>query len=136
MEDFYKQKIVWIELTDNPNFYLDEDNFLLNNTIFFIIGDRLEYLISFLNSKVCKWFFTKMAATSGVGTTRWIKIYIEKILIPKSINPEIETSLISHIKDIQNKKALGINTLELENKIENIIFELFNFTKEEISLLQ
>ena len=135
MEDFYKQKIVWIELTDNPNFYLDENNFLLNNTIFFINGNRLEYLVAFLNSKVCKWFFTKMAATSGVGTTRWIKIYIEKILVPEFINTEFEISLISYVKEIQCKKALGLETIELENKIDNIIFALFNFTTEEINFM-
>src|SRR6185503_6337666 len=46
MEDFSKQKIVWIELTDHPNFCLDEQSYFTNNTVFFLTGDRLTYILS------------------------------------------------------------------------------------------
>jgi hypothetical protein len=80
--DFSKPKIIWIELTDHPNFTLDTSSYHLNNTVFFMIGDSLKYIISFLNSKVCEWYFDKICATSGVGTRRWIKMYIDQIRIP------------------------------------------------------
>ncbi|MBF0761791.1 type II restriction endonuclease, partial [Dysgonomonas mossii] len=43
MDDFSKQKIIWIELTDHPNFALDLDGYYINNTVFFITGKHLKY---------------------------------------------------------------------------------------------
>ena len=82
MDDFNKQKIVWIELTDHPNFALDEKGYYINNTVFFMTGENLKYILAFLNSKICEWYFDKICATSGVGTRRWIKMYIDQICIP------------------------------------------------------
>jgi hypothetical protein len=135
MEDFSKQKIVWIELTDHPNFCLDEQSFFTNNTVFFLNGDRLNYLLSFLNSRLCEWYFTKVAATSGAGTRRWIKIYIEQICIPKSPPIETENALSELAHQIQKLKAVCVDTTELENKVDTQIFKLFNITEEEIAYI-
>ena len=135
-EDFYRPKIVWIELTNNPNFYLDNNNYLINNTIFFINGERLEYLVSFLNSNVCKWYFTKLAATSGVGTTRWIKIYIEQLRVPMNLDPLIEKSLTNLSKEIQSQKSENINTDQLEIEVNQKIYSLFALDAEEIDFIE
>src|SRR5690606_40525333 len=54
IEDFSRPKIVWLELTNDANFCLDDDGYYINNTIFFISGNHLEYLTAFLNSNVCE----------------------------------------------------------------------------------
>ncbi|WP_213278972.1 TaqI-like C-terminal specificity domain-containing protein [Chryseobacterium indologenes] len=136
MEDFYRPKIVWIELTNNPNFCLDKNNYLLNNTIFFISGERLEYLVSYLNSNVCKWYFTKLAATSGVGTTRWIKIYIEQLRVPMRIDPTTEELFTNLAKEIQTQKSKNINTDYLENLVNQRMYNLFELNDEEISFIE
>lgn len=136
MDDFSKQKIVWLELTDHPNFCLDDRGYFINNTVFFITGDRLPYILSFLNSKLCEWYFTKIAATSGAGTRRWIKIYIEQICIPKNIKKENENLLESLVNEIQNLKQVKANTRELEDKVEAEIFKLFNLSDEEVEFVE
>ncbi|WP_051289098.1 TaqI-like C-terminal specificity domain-containing protein [Chryseobacterium daeguense] len=136
MEDFYRPKIVWIELTNNPNFCLDKNNYLLNNTIFFISGERLEYLVSYLNSNVCKWYFNKLAATSGVGTTRWIKIYIEQLRVPMGIDPTTEELFTNLAKEIQTQKSKNINTDYLENLVNQRVYNLFELSDEEISFIE
>jgi len=135
-EDFLRPKIVWLELTDHANFCLDTNNYFINNTIFFISGSRLEYLLSFLNSAICKWYFTKLAATSGVGTTRWIKQYIEKIFVPDQIEAEDER-LLSHLaKEIQRGKVNQAETAVLELDILHIFYRLFGFDEQEINLIE
>lgn len=134
-EDFSKQKIVWIELTDHPNFCLDNEGFCTNNTVFFLNGEKLPYILSFLNTKLCEWYFTKIAATSGAGTRRWIKIYIEKICIPQHIEKKTEESLNNLVFKIQERKKLGFSTVDLETQVNWEINRLFNLTNEEIAYI-
>ena len=131
MEDFSKQKIVWIELTDHPNFSLDERSYYLNNTVFFMIGNYLEYIISFLNSKICEWYFDKICATSGVGTRRWIKMYIDQIRIPIIDTIEM-TKFESIVNDLHLQKGEKLNTEILDIEINNRFAKLFGLSKDEI----
>ncbi len=134
-DDFSKQKIVWIELTNNANFCLDDKGYYLNNTVFFIVGDRLPYIVSFLNSKLCEWYFSVIAATSGAGTRRWIKIYIEQICIPQIIDRDIEHSLERIIQDIHQKKILKNSINELERQVNLMIYQLVGLSMDEIEFI-
>ena len=135
MDDFSKQKIIWIELTDHANFCLDTEGYYLNNTVFFLIGDRLPYILSFLDSKLCEWYFGKIAATSGVGTRRWIKQYIEQICIPLSPSGRDEKVLGELVMDIQKRKKKGLDTFNLENQVDDVIFSLFNLSTDEVNFI-
>lgn len=135
MDDFSKQKIIWIELTDHANFCLDTEGYYLNNTVFFLIGDRLPYILSFLDSKLCEWYFGKIAATSGVGTRRWIKQYIEQICIPQTPSSRDEKVLGELVMDIQKRKKNGLDTSDLENQVDDVIFSLFNLSTDEVNFI-
>jgi hypothetical protein len=60
MEDFYKQKIVWARLmriaksddTSFPRFSIVPDGYFTVDSLCFIVGEHLEYLLHLLNSKV------------------------------------------------------------------------------------
>ena len=86
--DFKKEKIAWIELSDKPQFILDYDGFYIDATGFILTGENLKFLISILNSKLCEWYFDKITTSSGMGTNRWKKAYVENIPIPEI--PKIE----------------------------------------------
>ena len=134
-DDFSKQKIIWIELTDHANFCMDTEGYYLNNTVFFLIGDRLPYILSFLNSKLCEWYFGKIAATSGVGTRRWIKQYIEQICIPPSPSIRDEKVLRELVIEIQKRKKKGLDVSDLENQVDGVIFSLFNLSPDEVNFI-
>ncbi|MDR1592285.1 MAG: Eco57I restriction-modification methylase domain-containing protein, partial [Prevotellaceae bacterium] len=52
MEDFYKQKIVWLTITDTPKFAMDLSKSICLNSIFFITGNEYLYtILAVLNSK-------------------------------------------------------------------------------------
>ena len=130
MDDFSKQKIVWIELTDHPNFSLDAEGFYLNNTVFFITGEHLKYILAFLNSHICEWYFDKICATSGVGTRRWIKIYIDQICIP---HPDLqsENRIVSYVDRMLDNKKLDIHANDIEYSINKEFANLFELTESE-----
>jgi adenine-specific DNA-methyltransferase len=132
-DDFSKQKIVWMELADHANFYLDTEGYFVNDTVFFLTGDRLLYLLSFLNSRLCEWYFAQIAATSGVGTRRWKKQYIYHIRVPHSIPKKDEQLLGRLAVEIEKKKKLGVDVRTLENEIDEIIFGLFGLSSDEIA---
>ena len=48
---FKEEKIIWGELSDKAKFALDTKGYYANNTIFFMVGKQLKYLLALLNSK-------------------------------------------------------------------------------------
>ncbi len=51
-------------------------------------GKSLRYLLAVLNSKVIFYYYNLTSASSGVGTTMWQKINVEKLPIPKICETE------------------------------------------------
>ncbi|GGE41479.1 TaqI-like C-terminal specificity domain-containing protein [Pedobacter psychrotolerans] len=130
LEDLEKEKIIWIELTDHPNFTLDKTGIYLNNTIFFMTGLHLKYLLTYLNSRLCEWYFDKIAATSGVGTRRWIKIYIDQICAIKP-NPILEEEM-----NMLADKALKNNSKETLKEIDLAFYKLFDLDSDQIDVVE
>ena len=107
LEDFSKQQIVWIELSDNPKFALAQ-NMVSVNTVFFLTGEHILHLLGLLNSKLITWYFHHcIGTTSGVGTNRWLKYTIEQIPMAKP-DEEIECLVkeVSDNYDMELDKAL------------------------------
>ena len=125
LEDFSKQQIVWIELSDDPKFALAE-KIMSVNTVFFITGEHILHLLGLLNSKLITWYFRHcIGTTSGVGTNRWLKYTIEQIpMAPVSAKLEELSFLISQ------------NYVEEKNQeIDLFVCQLYNLNEEEISYI-
>ena len=117
-EDFYKQKIVYQELTQGSCFYLDKEaKFFVSNTGYLITGNDLEYLILFLNSKFVEFIFKSFYSVSlGGSGIRWLAQCIENLPIP-------------FVKDSDYKK------LKTEEEIEKYIYKKYDLSKEEINCI-
>ncbi|MDF9834020.1 hypothetical protein M2103_002255 [Ereboglobus sp. PH5-5] len=61
MEDFSKPKIIWIELVDRPSFAFDETGVVINNTVFFIVGKNIHFILA-ITSGILRTFFKAIAA--------------------------------------------------------------------------
>jgi hypothetical protein len=137
-DDFKKEKIVWLELTDVNKFALcTEEVYLLNSAYFLIPPKELssKFLLAVLNSKVIYFYLSLIANTSGVGTTRWINTYVKEFPIAMANDAdklEIET-LVDKI--LTNKKA-GKDTSKLEQQIDKLVYALYDLTSEEISIVE
>lgn len=141
-EEFEKEKIVWNRISSDLCFsYDNQKNFILDSmfSITFYSNINLKYLIANLNSSISKFWIKNNAATLGDGIYG-AKIYIEKLPIPKinSKNQKLVDELINLVDEIlkakeQNKNA---NTQELENKINSLVYKLYNLTEEDIKIIE
>ena len=94
-------------------------------------GKHLEYLLSFLNSPVSKYFFsTNIATTSGVGTIRWLKYTVETLPIPKP-NAEILDKMATMMSSLDKNNT----NIEQINKLNILVYSLYGFTSEEIDFI-
>lgn len=137
LEEFDKPKIIWGELSDKAKFTLDEDGYFLNNTVFFMTGKDLKYILAILNSKLAKWYFEKISTSSGMGTNRWLKYKVEQL----PIKPLSETSQAPFIEKVNQILALKkqdsqADTSELEAQIDQLVYQLYELTEEEIQIIE
>ena len=98
-DDFKKEKIVWIELTDKGRFSKCVDEIYLLNSAYFLIPSQdvsIDYLLAILNSKLIEFYLKQIANTSGMGITRWINVYVKEFPIALSNKKtEVELSKLS-----------------------------------------
>lgn len=79
---FEKPKLMWLAITDKPAFAYDIKNYV-TAPAYFLSGNNLKYLLTFLNSKVMEWYLDKVSSSTGQGTNQWSKIFVEQLPIPK-----------------------------------------------------
>ena len=134
-EEFEKEKIIWGELSDAQKFAIDETGKYLNNTIFFITGKHLKYLISILNSKIAKWYFNEISTSSGMGTNRWLKYKVEQLPI-KIISENDQQPFILLVNKILEARQQGHETTGYEQEIDEMVYKLYELTEEEIKIVE
>ena len=87
-EDFYKQKIVYSDISERLNFQIIENEIYFNNTIYFITSqtEDLTYLLKFLSSNLIDWYYKSLSVQLGEKAIRMFTIYVLNIPIPKKGN--------------------------------------------------
>ena len=131
LREFEKPKIMWGELSDKPKFAYDKDGrYYCLNTVFFFTGERLEYLLCYLNSSICEYIFSKRCTTSGTGTMRWLKYTVERIPIPQLT--EIQEAEIVDLY-YEYEKTLDENVLK---KINNLFYQYIGLDDEDVKVIE
>ncbi|WP_349688564.1 class I SAM-dependent DNA methyltransferase [Campylobacter coli] len=143
IEEFEREKIVYSEIVRKPQFYLDTKlNFYAEATSFILTGENLKYLIAFLNNDFVAFIFKTFYAGGNLGENgfRYKKAFLEKLPIPKinSKNEKLANELINLVDEILKAKEQdkNANTQELENKINSLVYKLYNLTEDEIKIIE
>lgn len=132
LEDLSQPKILWGEISDKSKFAFDfSGNYFPEATSFYMQGEYIEFLLCALNSKVSEWFFSKVGTTTGVGTIRWKKYTIERLVVAK---PSKEC-LNEYVKTFEKLKNKQISNLEFERHCNDIMCQLYGLTPEEIDYI-
>ncbi|WP_207303770.1 TaqI-like C-terminal specificity domain-containing protein [Olivibacter jilunii] len=132
MDDFFRQKIIYPEITKFLNFYLDDVHFVTNNKCFILTGEKLNFLTAFFNSSLFKYCFKDNFPELLGGTRELRKVFLEGIPILR-INEESDKlfeNLLNKWKELKNASK---QTTDLEQQIDNMIFQLYDLTAEEIN---
>ena len=139
-DDFKKEKIVWIELTDSGRFALcNEEVYLLNSAYFLLPPSGIEskFLLGVLNSSALRFYLSLIAETSGMGTSRWINNYVKEFPIPEAACDQ-QALIIELVDQILNVKRTDpdADVSDLENEIDQIVYLLYDLTPEEIAIVE
>jgi hypothetical protein len=136
-KDFEKSKIIWGEISDSPKFAYDDLGFYAEATTFLMTGENLNFLLGILNSKVSEWYFNQISTTTGMGTNRWKKYKVELLPIksPSDSQKKGIECLVDQILAAKKSNIL-INTSTLEKGIDQLVYELYELTEEEIKIIE
>ncbi len=141
-EEFEKEKIVYPETTQGAYFVYDNKGIFLEKTAFFIVCENLKYLLGLLSSNLITYYYKNFSQGCKLGTKgyQYNKHALENLPIPKinSKNQNIVDELINLVDEILKAKEQdkNANTQELENKINSLVYKLYNLTEEEIKIIE
>ena len=120
-------------MVSNGRFAYDNSGVYGEATTFLLTGECIKYLCAVLNSKLIRWFLEQVAPTSGMGTLRWKKVYVERLPIPRVTDPSqqllrqlVDTILIAKA---DNQRS---DTKEVEAEIDERVYQLYGLTPTEI----
>ena len=139
-DDFKKEKIVWIELSDLGRFALCNEEIYLLNSAYFLLppsGIDSKFLLGILNSSTIRFYLSLVAETSGMGTSRWINNYVKEFPIPV-VAHEQQTEIIEIVNQILDAKHTSpdTDTSELEKEIDHLVYTLYDLTPDEIAIVE
>ncbi|RKO64812.1 restriction endonuclease [Campylobacter sp. P255] len=142
LEEFEKEKIGWQRVTQEPSFILENECVLLDSMAFMVGNSKneLKYLLGFLNSSLIFYYFKNIGHLYSDKGFLLSNQYVEKFPIPKinSKNEKLANELISLVDEIlvlkeQDKNA---DTKTQEDKINSIVYKLYNLNEEEIKIIE
>ena len=116
-------------------FTFDKSGFYTNQKCFILTGNNLEYLVSFFNSKLFKYCFEENFPELQGNTRELNKVIFEQIPV-KTISDE--TPFIEKVNQILAAKKLQptADTTVLEKEIDQLIYQLYDLTEEEIKIVE
>jgi len=129
-EDFYKQKIIYPNMTKFLPFILDNKGFLTNQKCFIMTGEFLYFLVAFFNSSLFKFCFRDNFPELQGGTRELSKIFFEKIPVI-NVSEDIDFSFKKKVIELEYNKSKGLNTKSIELEIDELIFDLYKLSQEE-----
>jgi hypothetical protein len=155
---FQQKKIINAEISDNNRFYLDETGFLGNTKTFSTVlikewEQHYNYILGVLNSKTLEFYHKQISVPKAGGFFEYKTQFINQYPIPKinfknksevdmynlisqsaqqliQLNQDLQTATLETKKE-QIKQKIEYN----QDKINSLVYQLYDLTKEEIELL-
>jgi hypothetical protein len=144
LNKFEQPKLSSMEICANhPNVIYNQDNFYHPTTVYSWVKkedtkESYEYLLAIANSKLL-WWFLKITGDTLQGDARRFKTnYLNPFPLPASVDQDIENEISDLVKTVmenkkQNPKA---DTTDLENQIDQLVYQLYDLTEEEIKIVE
>ncbi len=135
--EFEKEKIAWQRITQQFNFNIISKNMYVLDSMVFLTGQNLYYIMGCLNSKLIDFYiksYVHQLADTGFLLSNQ---YVEKIPIPK-IQEEDQQPIIDLVDKIIQAKADNpdADTSGFERQIDGLVCKLYSLTEDEIELVE
>lgn len=152
---FEEPKLICKGMFLKPDFYYDEEKYYCGFSFSVIIQKSNEYdlllLLALMNSKLGEYWFNLNGKKRGVGVDIGVKVF-RLFPLPKLTNPNFKNTSLEILKTVNQLTELNkqlANTslhsslqqmerqvIHLETKINTLVYQLYNLTDEEISLIE
>lgn len=152
-EEFEKPKFMLPDISLRGNFILDTENKYCINTCYIIPSDD-KYLLGILNSSLITYYYGMIASSYRGGYLRFIYQYLAQIPIKiidqnnikeasskeRMINLVDEMMLVkkhlSNSNTDSEKEYYVKKCANLDSKIDQLVYELYGLTEEEIAIVE
>lgn len=133
-------KIIYQELSQGSSFAFDEDgDYLLNNSAYYIHSQHDDkYLLAILNSKLIEYVYSKYYCTKlGKTGVRWLAQNIVNLPIvdAEEFQKQDIIKIVDQILSLKKYSCVA-DTSSLEAKIDQLVYQLYGLTDEEISIVE
>lgn len=136
-EDFQKPKLVWKRIGSILRFCYDESGAYCLDSTCIATGSKVKFLAAVLNSKLCNKELFRLSPKTGTGDL----IISVQALNPLSVPvPNLEQEneicgILDKIIDLK-KQDPSADTTDLENQIDQLVYQLYGLTEEEIKIVE
>ncbi|MBS3762001.1 MAG: N-6 DNA methylase [Planctomycetes bacterium] len=133
-------KIVYADIAKVMRASYDQNGMFCANTMYILPTDSL-FLLGFLNGRVFDWYarntFQSLGDPWKGGRLRFIAQYVGKVPLP-TVRPEQKSEIESIVDEILKRKKQDsrADVSELESKIDQFVYELYDLTDEEIRIVE
>ncbi|HYF03463.1 MAG TPA: TaqI-like C-terminal specificity domain-containing protein, partial [Patescibacteria group bacterium] len=132
--EFEKPKIIIPSIVKSASYAFDTEGFYGNDKTTIIPLDD-KYLLALLNSTTIDYFLKTIAATKQGGFFEYKPVYISQLPI-KEISEETKEPFKKLVAEILAKKQNGEETGELEHRIDEMVYRLYELTEAEIAVVE
>jgi hypothetical protein len=135
-DELEKPKIVIQQILYHSVFALDDKNFWVNQTVYFLPIDDL-YLLAILNSRVIWWYLYRMWPHKKDEALSVQKPHLLSLPIPEvtdDLHSQIET-LAHQAREIAGQDNRLPDLLELETQLNEYMIEAFKLSRAEVAMI-
>lgn len=138
--EFEREKIAWAETAKELKLVLVSQDFYLLKTCFLLTGKNLKYIIGTTNSTLMDWYVRQTIYQLGETGIYASGYFMEQIPIPHITSKNMHMSfrlesLVSQILNLK-KQDRSADTSHLESQIDQLVYELYDLTPEEIAIIE
>ena len=133
-QEFEQPKIIYPNICKRNEFAWDDKGYYTNQKAF-IIPNASKYLLGILNSTVVTFLFDKRLAKLQNGYYEPSSIFMKDFPIPVSTKPEAIETLVNKILSTKAKDPKA-DVSKLEHQIDQLVYQLYGLTKEEIAIIE
>ena len=123
-DDFYKQKIVWGNLSLSAQFAMAEEGVFINAPSSMIVPGS-KYLLAILNSKLSDFYIRSLGVTRNGGYFEYKPMFIDKLPVP----------ILSMKEQEPFKELVSLPNQENQREIDQYVYELYKLSVDEIAFI-
>lgn len=137
LDEFDKPKIIWPLTADKWGFSFDDQKHFLASGSFMLTSKNIDlmYILGVLNSKLMNYYFSHIGVMTAGGAFTLKKTTIERLPFKLAENTNEIGRIVTKIYQEINKN-FDSDISMLESQIDNLVYEIYGLTEEEIKIVE